>query len=664
MSTADDPDDEKTLSGPPPGAARSGARDDAETGIHAERRRGRAAAELQPGHTLPLGTRLRDYEITGLIGEGGFGIVYLAWDHSLQRKVAIKEYMPASMAARVNGSSAIVVKSERHLDTFRAGLKSFVNEARLLARFDHPSLVKVYRFWEENGTAYMVMPYYEGPTLKAALAELGRPPTEDELRAWLKPLLDALAVMHASQCYHRDISPDNILLTPRGPLLLDFGAARRVIGDMTHAITVVLKPGYAPIEQYGEVATMAQGAWTDLYALACVVYYAIAGKTPTSSVERLMDDRVEPLAVRAAGRYSDAFLRAIDAALAVRPADRPQTEREFRALLDAGLPARSGDDARDSAFTPYATAPGALTTPSAFAPDDLSPRFEPTATRTAAATVPDGADARSSEAPSSEMAPSGEALAWGEAPTEIDRPTASEPSIAATSSGFMASTAPSLPPATTGSSAALATTPPIAPTPRRPSTDPAIPAARNPAATVLIGSAVVAVIATVGMFAWLQQRGPAAGSAGPAASAVTAQPASSVAATSLPPAASAPAAAVVSESPRAVEPPASDATAGAAPQLPVEAPAQRPVERPSEQPLAEAPPADRDAPSAVTTAPLRTPRPRRESPALGRVDNATAVKPAPPHPPVVSSRCSDILQKASLEPLTATEAAYLKRECR
>src|SRR6187549_474527 len=225
MSTADD--DEKTLSGPPtPASARAGVRDDdAESALQAERRRGRAAAP-QPGHTLPLGTRLRDYEITGLIGEGGFGIVYLAWDHSLQRKIAIKEYMPASMAARVNGSSAIVVKSERHIDTFRAGLKSFVNEARLLARFDHPSLVKVYRFWEENGTAYMVMPYYEGPTLKAALAELGRPPSEDELRAWLKPLLDALAVMHAAQCYHRDISPDNILLTPRGPLLLDFGAAR------------------------------------------------------------------------------------------------------------------------------------------------------------------------------------------------------------------------------------------------------------------------------------------------------------------------------------------------------------------------------------------------------------------------------------------------------
>ena len=166
-------------------------------------------------------------------------------------------------------------------------------------------------------------------------------------RFWLKPLLDALAVMHAAQCYHRDIAPDNILLTRRGPLLLDFGAARRVIGDMTHALTVILKPGYAPIEQYGDVASMAQGAWTDLYALACVVYYAITGKTPMSSVERLMDDRLEPLSVSMAGRYSPAFLRAIDAALAVRPADRPQNEPQFRAMLDADQPAASASGAGD-----------------------------------------------------------------------------------------------------------------------------------------------------------------------------------------------------------------------------------------------------------------------------------------------------------------------------
>lgn len=293
-----------------------------------------ASSSSMSVHTLPEGTRIRDYKITGLIGEGGFGIVYLAYDLSLQRRVAIKEYLPSSMASRASGSMDVVVKSAHHAETFALGLKSFLNEARLLARFDHPSLVKVYRFWEENGTAYMVMPYYEGPTLKRALAELGHPPDEAALRGWLRPLLDALALMHEAHCFHRDIAPDNILLTPIGPLLLDFGAARRVIGDMTHALTIVLKPGFAPIEQYGESASMKQGAWTDLYALASVVYAAVTGHAPMPSVERLMDDRLQPLSELAAGRYSEPFLAAIDAALALRPRDRPQTVDAFRALLE------------------------------------------------------------------------------------------------------------------------------------------------------------------------------------------------------------------------------------------------------------------------------------------------------------------------------------------
>ena len=287
-------------------------------------------------HTLPDGTRLGEFEIRGLIGEGGFGIVYLAYDESLQRLVALKEYMPSSLAARSSTTATVSVKSERHRETFHAGLKSFVNEARLLAQFDHPSLVKVYRFWENHGTAYMVMPYYEGPTLKRALAELGRPPTETELTTWLHPLLNALEVMHNAHCFHRDIAPDNILLTATGPLLLDFGAARRVIGDMTHALTVVLKPGYAPIEQYGEESSsMTQGAWTDLYAMACVVYYAITGKAPMSSVDRMMADKLRPLREVGAGRYSPTLLKTMDACLAVKPDDRPQSVAQLRALLGA-----------------------------------------------------------------------------------------------------------------------------------------------------------------------------------------------------------------------------------------------------------------------------------------------------------------------------------------
>jgi serine/threonine protein kinase len=306
-----------------------------------------AAQGSNAQHALAAGTRLGEFEIVELIGEGGFGIVYLAYDTQLGRHVALKEYIPAALAARV-GATEVSVRSERHEDTFRAGLKSFINEARLLARFDHHSLVKVYRFWEANGTAYMVMPYYEGMTLRDGLRRMSAPPDEAWLRALLAPLLEALAVLHAAQCYHRDIAPDNILLLKGSgrPVLLDFGAARRVIGDMTQALTVILKPGYAPVEQYAEVAALKQGPWTDVYALAAVVYFAIQGKTPPPSVGRLMSDTYVPLATTAAGRYSERFLRAIDHALAVRPEQRPQSVQALASEL--GIAIDTAQDANEA----------------------------------------------------------------------------------------------------------------------------------------------------------------------------------------------------------------------------------------------------------------------------------------------------------------------------
>ena len=245
------------------------------------------SSSARPGTTsslLPMGTRLQEFELTGLVGEGGFGIVYEAHDTSLQRRVAIKEYMPSQLASRAGGRT-VKVRSPDHQATFDAGLKSFINEARLLAQFKHPALVEVFRFWEENGTAYMAMPYYEGQTLKQYLAARPEMANERWLRSILGPVLDALEHMHAQQCYHRDIAPDNILVLKTGnPILLDLGAARRVIGDMTQALTVILKPGYAPIEQYADDPSVRQGPWTDVYALAAVAYFAIMGKAPTPAV--------------------------------------------------------------------------------------------------------------------------------------------------------------------------------------------------------------------------------------------------------------------------------------------------------------------------------------------------------------------------------------------
>jgi hypothetical protein len=296
---------------------------------------------------LPPGTRLDEFEIVRVLGIGGFGIVYLALDHVLERQVAIKEYMPSSLAGRGRGST-VLVRTPALTETFDAGLRSFVKEARLLASFDHPSLVKVHRFWEANGTAYMVMQYYPGHTLNAARAGMREQPGEAWLRRLAEPLLSALAVLHAQKVYHRDISPDNILLLPDGrPVLLDFGAARQVITDRTQALTAVLKPNFAPVEQYGDVAGMRQGPWTDLYALGAVMHFALTGRPPIPAVMRAVRDSMPLLAARrdqAFAGVSDSFLAAIDWTLEVAPENRPRQ-------VDAVLAALNGE------ITPPAPAP-------------------------------------------------------------------------------------------------------------------------------------------------------------------------------------------------------------------------------------------------------------------------------------------------------------------
>lgn len=306
---------------------------------------------------LPRGSRLAEFDLLGLIGEGGFGIVYLAYDTQLRRRVALKEYLPASLAVR--SGTAVAVRSWRQKEVFAAGLRSFINEARLLARFDHHSLVKVYRFWEANGTAYMVMPYYEGVTLGDALQGKNERPDEAWLRTLLEPLMEALCVLHEAHCYHRDIAPDNIILLKGSerPVLLDFGAARHVIGDRTQALTVIYKPGYAPVEQYAEVPSMKQGPWTDVYALAAVVYFAIQGCTPPPSMARYMSDSYVPLETAAAGRYSARFLRAIDHALAVQPGDRPQSIARFATELGVGIDPGSGPQRSPASAAPHQPAP-------------------------------------------------------------------------------------------------------------------------------------------------------------------------------------------------------------------------------------------------------------------------------------------------------------------
>ena len=325
---------------------------------------------------LPPGYRLQEFMLERVLGLGGYSIVYLAHDTKLDRRVAIKEYLPATLAARApNGE--VVPRLPRFEESFSKGMSSFINEARLLGGFDHPSLVKVYRFWQANGTAYMAMPYYDGITLKKWLADLGAPPSEQWLRELVAPVMEALEVLHEHAIVHRDIAPDNILLlydraagnyleqAPR-PVLLDFGAARRVAAEATQQLTSILKTGYSPVEQYDHGHAMKPGPWSDVYSLAAVLYAAAMGKAPMPSISRLVRDDLVPAQVAARGRYSASFLAAIDAGLVVRPEQRPQTLQEFRSGFDRPEP--SEPDITLPATEPAAAVDLALEPPAPPAP--------------------------------------------------------------------------------------------------------------------------------------------------------------------------------------------------------------------------------------------------------------------------------------------------------
>jgi len=307
------------------------------------------SAEASPSRSehasaLAPGTRLNEFELQQILGVGGFGIVYQAFDHALEREVAIKEYMPASLAGRTE-TMRVSLRSGSDEESFRLGRESFVKEAKLLARFDHPSLLKVYRYWEANGTAYMAMPILRGRTLKQLRQAQQGPTDEAWLRGLLMPLLGAIETLHRENVFHRDIAPDNIQVEPDGhPVLMDFGAARRVLTDKTQSLTAILKPAYAPIEQYGEAGAVKQGPWTDLYALGATLHYMLLGRPPAPATARTVDDEEVLLTTANLPQCSQGFLLAIQWMLRPRPGDRPQSVAQLREVLEgrAAVPAHSG----------------------------------------------------------------------------------------------------------------------------------------------------------------------------------------------------------------------------------------------------------------------------------------------------------------------------------
>lgn len=281
-------------------------------------------------NALPPKTVLHEYRIEQVLGAGGFGTTYLARDTHLDKLVAIKEYLPAELAHRAADGSVQALNTAREAD-YRWGLERFLQEARTLARFSHPHIVRVVRYFEANGTAYMVMDYERGEPLKNALIVNPRLP-EAELRRLATALLDGLAAVHAAGFLHRDIKPDNIFIRADGtPLLIDFGAARQAVGGETRNLTAILTPGYAPLEQYSPDGR--QGPWTDLYALGGVFYRCVTGAHPPDAVTRMRGDSLRDGLGKAAGAYSPPLLRAIGWALEMDEKKRPQSVEAWRAAL-------------------------------------------------------------------------------------------------------------------------------------------------------------------------------------------------------------------------------------------------------------------------------------------------------------------------------------------
>jgi hypothetical protein len=289
--------------------------------------------------TLRPGQVVGRYHIVSVLGQGGFGITYRAMDSELGREVAIKEYLPAALAIRQDGTT-VLPRSNNAAEDFAWGRDRFIAEGRTLAALHHvPGIVLVHDFLEANGTAYLVMELLAGRTLQEQVERQG-PLDAERIDKILWSLLDGLEQVHSAGFLHRDIKPANILLDGQGrPTLIDFGASRAAVAGRSQAMTAVFTPGYAAAEQ---MTSAKQGPWTDIYGLSATLYHAITGQTPPSAFDRMLDDTYQPLGKKALPGFALGLLAGIDAGLAVRANDRPQSIADWRPILGQ-FAARAGD---------------------------------------------------------------------------------------------------------------------------------------------------------------------------------------------------------------------------------------------------------------------------------------------------------------------------------
>ncbi len=284
-------------------------------------------------NALPPGYRFDEFEIQEAVDASMTSILYRAWDHQLERLVAIREYMPKAYVMR-NDVMELVLHSERDHLVYTTGLNSFMQEARQLAHFNHPNLPQVLRIWSDNNTAYVVTLFYSGITLDELQKQQPSLVDETWIRRMLPMLCGALATLHAAEHLHRNLSLKSIQIQDNGlPILLNTGAPRRGQGSLDEGNTL-LHPGFAPLEQYtGDLASQL-GPWTDIYAVGAVLYTLITGNAPPASVARSIQDSCIQLAESQPEGYSLNLLQAVDKALSLKPEDRPQSIDAFAALLN------------------------------------------------------------------------------------------------------------------------------------------------------------------------------------------------------------------------------------------------------------------------------------------------------------------------------------------
>ena len=289
----------------------------------------------QANQPLPAGFWLDQYKITGQISLGGFSIVYLAQD-VFGETVAIKEYLPNALALRA-GESPEPVVSPRHRLGFNHGLNCFFEEGRNLTRLDHPNVVRVLNFFRAHGTAYLVMRFEEGRTLQAHIQKHPGSLSEDFIRSLFGRVLNGLRAVHSSQLLHLDIKPANIYLRQQdgSPLLLDFGAARQVIGRDVPQLRTMHTPGYAAPEQYDKSPERPEllGPWTDIYGIGASLYACLGGRPPPSAQERLKQDSLVPAVRQFSGKYSRHLLETVDLCLHLDPLQRPQSAHTLQKRL-------------------------------------------------------------------------------------------------------------------------------------------------------------------------------------------------------------------------------------------------------------------------------------------------------------------------------------------